>query len=70
MFYFMGFGFFFMTLFWIGIIVLIVWIINNNSFIETKKRVHIKPLDIIKTRYAKGEINKKEFHEMQKELQV
>ena len=53
-------------LFWIGIIVLAIWIIYK--FIIKKESVSETPINILKKRYAKGEINKKQFEEMKKEL--
>ena len=50
--------------FWLWIIVIgfIIWIlIRNNKSRET-------PVDILKERYAKGEINDKKFEEMKKHL--
>lgn len=61
----MGFGFLFMILFWGVIIWLIVTLVNATA---KKEDVTEKPLDILKKRFAKGEINKKQFEEMKKEL--
>ena len=61
------FGWIFMVLFWGAVIWLMVWIVTKNkqpahpSTFET-------PLDILKLRYAKGEISKKEYIEMRNEL--
>ena len=51
--------------FLIGAIVLIVWLIYKF----TKKREESEtPINILQKRYAKGEISKKKFEEMKKEL--
>lgn len=69
----MGFGWIFMILFWIlvviGIVALVKWVFNASH--KTKKMPpHEKPpLEILKERYARGEIDKKEFEEKKHDLQ-
>jgi len=53
-------------LFWIGIIVLVIWLIYK--FIIQKGVVSETSISILKKRYAKGEISKKEYESMKKEL--
>ncbi len=60
--YYNPFGFLFMIAFWGAIIWLVVWLI----------RTYAKPresaLEILKRRFAKGEITKKEFEKIRKDL--
>jgi putative membrane protein len=68
-----GFGTIFMLIFWVLVIVglffLIKWLIQS-----TKKGPEVMyssssgALDILKERYAKGEINKEEFEEKKRDL--
>jgi uncharacterized membrane protein len=61
----MGFGLLYMVLFWGLIIWLIVWLINKYS----KQTGKIESaMEILNKRYAKGEINKKQFESMKKEI--
>ena len=57
------------NIFWIllfaAIIFLIVWIIHR---FRMKKTASETPLNILRKRFAKGEITKKEFEDMKKEL--
>ena len=61
----MGFGFIFMLLFWVLVIWLIVTLINTN---QSSNKNESDSLTILKRRYAKGEITKKEFETMKKEI--
>jgi len=69
----MGYGFFgwlMMFLFWILIIVAVVlgvrWFIDQGKLKGSS--VEEIPLDILKKRYASGEIDKEEFETMRREL--
>src|SRR3989338_5862957 len=60
----MGFGFIFMLLFWGLIIWLIVTLINASKSNKNEP----DSLTILKRRYASGEITKKHYEKMRKEL--
>ena len=63
------FGPIFMLIFWVlvivGIVALIKWI-GSQSRIEG--RTEESAMDILKKRYAKGEISKEEFEEKKKDI--
>lgn len=64
-------GIWFGWIFWILIIVLVVWlVVNQNS--RSKQNFNNpqseSPMDILKKRYAKGEITKEQFEQMKKDL--
>jgi putative membrane protein len=64
-----GFGGIFMVIFWIvvviGIVFLIRWLVQSTRGGAGSAE---SALEILKRRYAKGEINKKEFEQKKKDL--
>jgi len=64
----MGFGW----ILWIVFIAVIVWLVlqsnNKNQSKNNSSVIQDTPLDILKKRYAKGEISKEKFDQMKKDL--
>lgn len=64
-----GFGWIFMIMWWVMIIAVIVMIIKRLTNHSHGTHNHEKSaLDILKERYARGEIDKKEFEGRKKDL--
>jgi putative membrane protein len=64
-----GFGMGFMGIFWVGIIILVIALVwPHIKRAEEPGESRNSPLDILKERYARGEINKEEFEERRKGL--
>ncbi|MCG8053743.1 MAG: SHOCT domain-containing protein [Candidatus Thiodiazotropha endolucinida] len=66
-----GFGFdgSFMWLFWIGLIILIVWAVKATAGGKsTPSERHKSAIEILKERYANGEIDREEFEQKRKDL--
>ncbi len=63
------FGWPFMALFWglviVGIVACIKWLSTSSNHTNNEN-----PLDILKKRYARGELNKEEFEHKKHELKV
>lgn len=64
----MGFGWVFMIAFWIIVIAVIVFIVKAVTGGQRKNEGDESALDIIKKRYAKGEISKEDFDRMKDDL--
>ena len=62
----MGFGAIIMVLFWGAIIWLVISLINAGT--KKSEETPESALDILKKRYARGEINKEEFERMKKDI--
>lgn len=65
-------GMWFGWIFWILLIVLVIWLVVNQN--NKNKQILNNPqsesaLDILKKRYAKGEISKEQFDQMKKDLE-
>jgi putative membrane protein len=65
----MAFAGILMILFWGGLIFLIVWAIKRSSRGSGNgPGERGDPLEIVKERYARGEINKEQFEQIKKDL--
>jgi putative membrane protein len=66
-----GFGWVFMILFWVliivGIVALVKWM-GTSSHADGRSGSDSKALDILKERYARGEIDEQEFQKRKREL--
>ena len=62
----MGFGAIIMVLFWGAIIWLVISLINAGT--RKSEETPESALDILKKRYARGEITQEQYHEMEKNL--
>jgi len=67
------FGTIFMMIFWIlvivGLIFLIKWLIQATKGGASPVQSGSRALDILKERYARGEINKEEFEQKKRDLE-
>jgi putative membrane protein len=61
-------SFIFFILIIIGIILLIVWLVKRATDSGIEDKTGNKALDILKERYAKGEITKDQYESIKKDL--
>ena len=65
------FGWFFMVVFWaiviLAILSLVRWLAASSRRLESRESPE-SPMEILKRRYARGEIDKREFEEKKKDL--
>jgi putative membrane protein len=61
-----GFGFLWMALFWIGVILLVVWAVRRPE--ETGPRPQPSALQILEERFARGELDADEFTARRQQL--
>jgi putative membrane protein len=62
-------GILLMTLFWIGVMVLVVWGLSN-AFPSRQQAVEPDAEEILKRRYARGEISREEYVQASEMLHV
>ena len=58
-------------LFWLVILIVIIWFVfnqMNKNKQDTQSKGQETALDIIKKRYAKGDLTKEQFEQMKKDL--
>ena len=61
-------GFVFFILVIIGVIFLIIWIVKITTRSGNDDKTGSKALEVLKERYAKGEITKEQYENMKKDL--
>ncbi len=62
-----GFGWLFMVIFWVLVIIGVIYLIRLVVGTKGEGKTETA-LDILKKRYARGEINKEEYEEKKKDL--
>ena len=67
-----GFSMIFMLIFWVlvivGLVFLIKWLIQTTKGEKDVFRVGSRAIDILKERYARGEMDKEDFEKMKRDL--
>lgn len=60
-------GLLFMIIFWIAIVFLAIFLVKK--FLSSSSTTRETPLEILKKRYARGDITKEEFEQMKRDLE-
>lgn len=64
----MAFGGFWMILLWIVVIVAVIWLVKIAMDRSSRDRTRSTPIEILKRRYAAGEISKEEFEQRKRDI--
>ncbi len=68
----MGFGFNFMVLFWVlaaaGLVMVIRWLLQLSSDSRRGHPPDKSPIEIVRERYARGEIRREQFEQLKQDL--
>lgn len=59
-------GFMWMALFWVGLILLVAWVVRGPY--DDDKRPRNRAMDILEERFARGEVDADEFEARRREL--
>jgi putative membrane protein len=63
-------GWVWMILFWAALILVVIWLFKQVKGPDAEaKEAQETPLDVLKKRYARGEISKEEFTERKKDIE-
>ena len=65
----MGFGWIFAILFWVLVLVAVVAVAKWLSSSIARPGASTRPLDILKERYARGEITRDEYEQMRRDIE-
>ena len=62
-------GFIFFIAIIIGIILFIIWLVKRTTHSTAEPKTGSKALEVLKERYARGEITKEQYEEIKKGIQ-
>lgn len=65
-----GFGFLWMALFWVGVVLLVTWAVreSRDREVRSETRTGNRAEEILAERYARGDIDAEEFEVRRREL--